>query len=330
MNAPITSPKVANPIIPANNEINSGDPKVFAQFLDWGTKTYPAEHTAVVLWNHGSGLFRADKNGKMTGKTVPGQISANGFGWDDHGSHMNVKDLNQIFAGAVANAGKKIDILDFDACLMAHVEVAYQIKDQVSYLVASEKTEAGDGNDYWGIMESLNKNPDQSGAEFASAMVQGYAKSYQTGGHQYTGPNEEYTLSATDTSSLANKLVPAINDLATELTSNPSSVKPAWNSATTYDGDPEPRDLGHFLKLVKQNRVSSAKADAVTSALKETVISEVHTNSSSLKDSTGLVIYFPGPGDSINPRYTNTAEFKFAEQKPWGDFLKAFTKGSRR
>jgi hypothetical protein len=339
MNAPISSPKVANPIVPANNEIDSGDPKVFAKFLDWATKTYPAEHTAVVIWNHGSGIFRngalvKPKNAKAP---IPGQITTNGFSWDDHGGNMNLKDLNPAFAGAIANAGKKIDILDFDACLMSHVESAYQIKDQVDYLVASEKTEAGDGNDYLGIMKALNANPNMSGAEFASAMVDSYAKSYLPGGNQYTGHKEEYTLSATDTNAVATGLVPAINDLAVSLTKEPGMAKTAWENATTYDGDPEPRDLGHFVSLLEKDQKADSvhsKADVVLSELKKAVIREVHTDkamsANSLTDSTGLVIYFPGPGDGINSKYLNPAEIKFAEQPQWGNFLKSFTKGSRK
>jgi len=339
MNAPITSPKVDDKgvIIPSNHEIDSGDPKVLTKFMDWATKNYPADHTALVIWNHGSGIFRNGQSfkPKNSKKDVPGQVTTNGFSWDDNGGNMNLKDLNPMFAAAMANTGKKLDILDFDACLMSHVEAAYQVKDQVNYLVASEKTEAGDGNDYNGILTGLSKNPSQTGTQLATAMVDSYAKSYLPGGNQYTGRPEEYTLSATDTAELANGLVPAINDLATQLAANPKMAKSAWENAATFDGDPEPRDLGHFLSLLSKDQVAAAakdKADAVATELKKTVIREVHTGkamTNALSDATGLVIYMPGPGDSINPKYLNPAEIKFAEQKPWGDFLKSFTKTSR-
>ena len=84
----------------------------------------------------------------------------------------------------VQNIGKKIDMLDFDACLMAHVEAAYQVKDTVDYLVASEKTEPGDGNDYDAMLKALSAKPDMSGADFSKVMVQTYGKSYEPGGSQ--------------------------------------------------------------------------------------------------------------------------------------------------
>lgn len=34
---------------------NCGDPAVLEAFLTWATKTYPAEHYALVVWNHGNG-----------------------------------------------------------------------------------------------------------------------------------------------------------------------------------------------------------------------------------------------------------------------------------
>jgi cysteine peptidase C11 family protein len=36
-------------------ETNCGDPAVLEDFIKWGIANYPAEHYAVVLWNHGAG-----------------------------------------------------------------------------------------------------------------------------------------------------------------------------------------------------------------------------------------------------------------------------------
>ncbi|MBC7472688.1 MAG: hypothetical protein H7263_00230 [Candidatus Sericytochromatia bacterium] len=336
MNAPITSKKIANTgLIPASNEIDSGDPKILANFLDWGTKNYPADHYGVILWNHGSGIFRGKELLKpKNAKTTP-LIHETGFLWDDHGGNMDIRDLGPILAPAIKNTGKKAEFVDFDACLMSHVEAAYQLKDLSNFLVASEKTEAGDGNDYLGIMQAVSANPNMTGSQFSAMMVDSYAKSYLPGGNQYTGRTEEYTLAATDTAQVAGGLTTAINALATELTKNPSSAKKAWQAATTYDGDAEPRDLGHFLTLLASDSGVSAAAKTLANnanvELKKAVIRETHTGkkTNALIDSTGLVIYLPGPGDSINPKYLSTAEIAFSANQPWIDFLKAFTKTAR-
>jgi hypothetical protein len=331
----IISGKVANPIVPASNEIDSGDPKVFAKFMDWGTKTYPAEHTAVIIWNHGSGIFKS-RNSSQVLKPIkanpgtPGSITTNGFAWDDNGGNMNLKDLKPAFDAAMANTGKPLDILDFDACLMAHVEAAYQIHGQVDYLVASEKTEPGDGNDYEAMLKALSANDNMTGAEFATAMVDTYGKSYGTGGSQ---GNDEVTLSATDVNAMVTGLVPAINTLATSLTSNASSAKTARTNTETYENS-DSGDLGHFVSLLaKDAKVSTAvktAASKVREELGKSVIKEVHVSTripKGVDNATGLVIYFPT--SSINPKYLKPAEIKFAEQPAWTNFLKAFTKSAR-
>ena len=39
-----------------------------------------------------------------------------------------------------------LEAILFDACLMAMVEVAYEMQDAADYMVASEENEPGDGN----------------------------------------------------------------------------------------------------------------------------------------------------------------------------------------
>ena len=41
-------------------EINTGDPRVLEEFLNWGLVTYPAKRTMAVLWNHGNGWDDTD------------------------------------------------------------------------------------------------------------------------------------------------------------------------------------------------------------------------------------------------------------------------------
>ena len=88
--SPITSKKLTTPVF-SGNEVDSGDPALMAKFLDWGTKAYPAEHTAVVVWNHGNGIFR---NGQLLKpkKSPKGRpdFTSQGFAWDDNGGNMEI------------------------------------------------------------------------------------------------------------------------------------------------------------------------------------------------------------------------------------------------
>ncbi len=41
-------------------EQNTGDPRSLRDFIIWGIENYPAEHYAVILWNHGTGWKEDD------------------------------------------------------------------------------------------------------------------------------------------------------------------------------------------------------------------------------------------------------------------------------
>ncbi|MEK7433972.1 MAG: clostripain-related cysteine peptidase [Cyanobacteriota bacterium] len=336
MNKEIISPKVDNPVAAAGSEIDSGNKELAGKFLDWATTTYPADHYAYVVWNHGAGWQREGKgkNGQIlkpiknaTSYSSAGELITKEFAWDDNGGHMSTVDLNGILDPVAKKIGRKLDVLDFDACLMAHVEVAYQMRNSVDYLVASEKTEPGAGNPYGDIFSSLGKNPSMSGKEFASAIVKDYGKSY-TNGSQGTS---SVTLSATSTEKLVSDLVPAINSFAGSMTSSLDKDKVALmenrNKTTNYENG-DCKDLGHFAKLVSADARVSAdvkdKANGVLTALKSAVVEEFHSGKTSkaVADSTGLVMYMPGKGQAVNSRY---AKLDFASEK-WDEFLQAFVK----
>lgn len=337
MNKNIISPKVDNPIAPAGSEIDSGNKDVAGKFVDWATTKYPADHFAYIIWNHGAGWQRQGtaKNGQIvkpiknaSAYTSAGDLITKEFAWDDHGGHMSTLDLNNLLEPVAKKLGRKIDILDFDACLMAHAEVAYQIRNSVDFLVASEKTEPGAGNPYHDILNALSKNPSATGAEFATSIVKAYGASYNNGSQG----TSTVTLSATDTAKLVSTLVPAVNDFAITMLASMAQNKVALlddRTKTENYENSDCKDLGHFAKLVANDaRVSKDvqdKAKAVLAALKVAVIAEAHSGKVDTKgvtNATGLVVYFPAKGQTVNPRY---AKMDFAAEK-WDEFLQELVK----
>jgi hypothetical protein len=78
---------LAADIVADLGETNTGDPAVLKDFLTWGIKTYPAQHTLAVLWNHGAGwddsnLFAGDY---FSGATPPSVVHK-GYTFDAKGS----------------------------------------------------------------------------------------------------------------------------------------------------------------------------------------------------------------------------------------------------
>lgn len=302
--------EVGAPFIPASHEIDSGDVKVASDFVTWAAKAYPADHTFLGYWDHGSGLFQ---DGKST--------ITRGFVWDDKGSHMTTADLGTVTGAFKKAAGKNLAVVAFDACLMAHAEIAYQARNSTDYLVASEELEPGKGWDYTGWGKTLAAS-DRTPAAVASALVDSYGASYAPGGSQTSG-RDDTTLSATDIAALSANLVPALNAFA-DVAAAKGGEKPNLQAArataqTFYNKDCA--DIGSYFKNLSAKTTDAdvkAASDRVLAALKTTVVRETH--SSKYAGATGLVLYFPTPTQRINAAYGDSKQFAFAETK-WGSFL---------
>lgn len=322
-------------VIPPSHEIDSGDPVTAAKFVDFITKNFPAEHTLHAVWNHGSGIYRgAAPNPRAFGpvgsfldnvvggeKNDPRSPVTKGFGWDDHGGNMGLKDVATFMSPAVKNLGKPVDIVGFDACLMQHVETAYQYKGLANILVASEQLEPGKGWDYEAIVGALAKNPNMSPVQLSKAMVDSYKA-------QYVASGDEATLSAVDINNMVNVFVPALNNLGAELTaalpSNKANIANARQQTQVFYNR-DAADLGDFLKkYAAMNRGVSAASTKVEQAISQTLIAEGH-NGSEVAGATGIQIYFPTATMSVNPKYDNANFMRFAETKGWSSFLHAFT-----
>lgn len=303
----VSTPITDLPFIPADKEIDSGDVNVVKAFGEWAIAKYPAQHYMMGYWDHGSGIFRG------------GDFITKGFGWDDNGTHLNTNDLSNLTPAFAKVAGQPIDVVGFDACLMAHAEIAYQMKGSAKYLVASEELEPGAGWDYAGWLKNVTGTT--TPAQMADALVKSYDASY--------GGRGDTTLSATSIDALTTKLVPAMNALSTALVAAMPAEKAAITAARTgtqgfYNRDCA--DIGSFAKQLLASNVSAgvkSAAQGVLEAVGATVTSEAH--SASRPNSTGLVAYFPNATQAYNTKYDNPSLIAFANEG-WKDFLKAFTK----
>ncbi|MGA1822963.1 MAG: clostripain-related cysteine peptidase [Thermoplasmatota archaeon] len=146
-------------------EINMGDPQELIDFTIWSMDNYPAENYAVVLWDHGGAFW-----GVCWDETVPNQ--------DGH-DHLDIDEVEYALEKIYLHRGsEKIELLGFDACLMAQMAVLYQIKDFASTVCASGFSEPGDGWPYTEILGPLVSNPEMSEKELAQVIVDEYVKSY--------------------------------------------------------------------------------------------------------------------------------------------------------
>lgn len=120
---------------------NMGEAKTLTDFLVWGQNNYLAERNMLILWDHGGG-------------------AAKGVCFDENHAFdaLTLTEIKQAFQNATLKT--KFDVVGFDACLMASIEVAVAVKDYADYMIASEEIVPAGGWDYKALAESFDQKDD--------------------------------------------------------------------------------------------------------------------------------------------------------------------------
>lgn len=100
------------------------DPQTLSDFIRWGVETRPAKKYALVLWDHGDGA--------RTGLFI---------------DELFDKDIMYLYElrEALEDGGAHFEAVIIDACLMANIETAWNLKDYADWLAASEEIVPGEG-----------------------------------------------------------------------------------------------------------------------------------------------------------------------------------------
>lgn len=209
-------------------EKNLGNPSTLSWFLEYGRTNFPAEHYAIVFWDHGGGARHLQKEDKDL-KAVC---------WDED-SGDNPLYLDEIQDGIAKefNSTDKIDVIGFDACIMSTVEVAYEFRNLADYLVASMNYEQGNGWFYTYIFGNMTGSRDESslsGRSFAKLIVESYEYFIENMYNYHSGE----TLAATDLSKIIN-LKTEIDQFAAALYSEgkQSDIEDVRDATVNYNDD---------------------------------------------------------------------------------------------
>lgn len=294
--------------------LDSGSTTTFLNGVKWALSQAPHDFLFIDLWNHGSGILN------------PVTKNTRGVCFDDISSnYLTDKNLRTSFSEIVKlRKGKKIDILGFDACLMASIESHATYAEYVKYIVASEETIPGYGWGYKTVLNSLTNNIQPQ--NFAAAMVASYKQTYNN-------VEADFTLSAVDSSKIkllaqnVNSVAQTLVNLLNEDQDFASVIKKSLNETVSYY-ESYYIDLGNFYQNLIKNLATSnlnivvIKINNLINSLnsgirllKQCVISNVAGPSK--KNSMGISIYFPT--DVVDPSYT---QLYWTSQYPnWLNFL---------
>lgn len=151
--------------------IDPCDPTVMSQVLADAMTLAPAENYALIYWSHGSGwlpdgtyqplksTLLAVGDVAWAGSKLEGMVPENPQGVTSYSfgvSNSNGGSEMEIDAMAAAlPTGTVFDFILFDACHMACVELAWELKDHTDYLIASAAETLADGFPYKTMMELM-------------------------------------------------------------------------------------------------------------------------------------------------------------------------------
>jgi hypothetical protein len=314
---------VSSTILSTQATLDMGNPQTLQDFVQWGTKTFPADRLGLVVWNHGAG-WRSRKPAAVSRST------GRGVSYDDEfESHI---DTIELPAALNIGDGRKWDLLAWDSSLMQMVEVAYEIRDKASYIVGSEESPPGTGYPYDQILGELVVNPTMDpktlGILFAQKML------------AVNGTGSKVTQSVLDTSKVA-ALAPALDNLGGSLSAAQSfyntEIADARDATENY-AYRENRDLIDFLnqlsitnfqtgRKVSDDAAVSSGINQVRQAVNGAVVFNNHGNAH--PRSNGIAIFLPSPSGfqqiddqqaaGFGQRYTTLS---FASAAPnWKKFI---------
>ena len=261
-----------------------GEAQTLADFLTFASENYPADKTAVVFWNHGGG-------------SVTGAAFDELYGYDS----LTLDEMYTAFTAVWQPSGSQppVELVGFDTCLMATVDVAGTFADIAHYLVASEETEPANGWYYSQWVGALAEDPGMDGAALGKVICDAYYA-----GCEEVGTEDNTTLSLTDLTKVGTLLDAYESFGAEALTAacdDPgffsrfgriAAQSENYGGNTREQGYTNMVDLGH---MARQSSDTLTTAQWVLDALDECVLYRV--NGAYRSEATGLSCYYSYNGD---------------------------------
>jgi len=276
-------------------ERNMGDKQTLIDFVTWTKANYPADHYALYFWGHGWNWH-------------PGVVMQ-----DD--TNADTLDADEIKA-AFPSIGF-MDMVGFDGCNMASIEVEMLWHGHATALAHSQEWVGGNGVEYEVVLPQLAANPNMTADQVAIATSQS-ATSDKTWSAVAVDGRFDTLLKAVDQWSVA---------LNNGLAVNRKKYDRAFGATRSFWQEPTDKDLYDMAyeinRLVSDANIK-AKSQAVMNAVNAVVLDEHHVNA--YKDVHGITIYQISKAREKDLDYSYYRTLDFALQTGWDEFLDAYAK----
>jgi hypothetical protein len=170
-------------ILKKYDNLNTGDPETLTEFILFSLNFCNPENIILTLWGHGDGRNFKGTDGK-------------GVCFDENSTdYLTVKEIKESLKTIYDKKKRSIDIIIFDACFMQTVEVSYELKDYVKYIIASQAYVPLDGFPYDDILNKISSE-NLSILEIGKEITKSYFDSYNNGSQGF----EKVSISLLNTS----------------------------------------------------------------------------------------------------------------------------------
>lgn len=267
---------------------NMADPRTLVDFLTFCEEEYPADHTMLVMFNHGNAAF--------------------GYGRDAIylEDNLTLKEMRWAFEQVYTldEENPPIDVIGFDACIMASMEVANTLNGVASYMVASEEVEVGYGWDYTIIQNRLAENPRLNPLQLARVAADSYMDPHA--GDKVGNPGVSSELCSVLDLKLADDLYQVYSEFASaaleqsaQYAGTAAYLGNTANKSIRFGAHAQAEyntlDLGMFMQGMED--MLQEEAQAVRKVLDDMVLYNRRGNL--VTDATGITVYYPATVSSL-------------------------------
>jgi hypothetical protein len=277
------------------DELNMGNPQTLIDFVTWTKANYPADHYALYFWGHG---------------------------WNWHPDYVmqddtddDTLDMEEVQA-ALPSIGF-IDMVGFDGCNMASIEVQMLWHGHATALAHSQEWVGGEGVQYDLVLAQLAANPSMDADNLAIATSQ--------------SATSDKTWSAVAVDDRFDTLLNAVNQWSVALNNglgaNRRKYDRAFGATRSFWQAPMDKDLydmAHEIKRLVSDQNIKSKSQAVMDAIDDVVLHERHVNA--YADVHGITIYHISRATEKDSNYTYYRTLDFALQTGWDEFLDAYAR----
>ena len=305
-------------------ELNMGDGKNLTYFVETAVAFAPAENYMLDLWNHGGGWWAIcvdDSSFLPSGKA----------------DRLEMDEVRK----ALTDAGQHLSIIDYDACFMGMVEVAYENRGLADYMVASITTEPGTGYDYTTMLDRITALEVKDAYEICEITVDSYIDAYAicpgygVGGYPYVS-SSIFDLEKVVDLVGKDRTDAGMDALGTALLGYADDyyLRGAIQSAEfktpqlQFMGENFPFiDIGYFLQELGENIPEIATLTETTFELRDDAVlycDSVVSDYGGPIETYGMSVYYTICWEHLYTNYL-TCGLDFVEDTDWDEFLFEFS-----